>query len=173
MAKKTFNIYKTVDKDDVFVERMIDLNRRTKVGKSGRVFNFSALVVVGNGKGKIGIARGKAREATLAIKRGFEKAKRKLFFIKTNGDTVFHKIFSKFGATKIVILPASKGTGVISSCVLKPIFTAIGIKDVFAKCFGSKNHNNIINCVIKAFDEMIKNVESNSIRRSFLTKKNK
>ena len=164
--------YEAVEKTDVFLEKLIIVKRNSKVAKGGRVFGFSALTVVGDKNGRVGVGRGKAKEVPFAIQKAMENARRNLVFIKLNGNTIFHRISVKYCATKIVMLPASEGTGLISSFVMRSVFEAVGIKNIFAKCFGSKNPNNLVNCVMKGLLEMVKNIESHSVRMSYL-KKNK
>lgn len=162
--------YELTDKTDVFLEKLIMVKRNSKVTKGGRVFGFSALAVVGDKNGKVGIGRGKAKEVPVAIQKAMENAKRKLIFIKLNNGTIYHKISVKYCATKVVMLPASDGTGIISSFIMRSVFEAVGIRNVFAKCFGSKNTNNLVNCVIKGLLDMVRTVESNSIRKSSFKK---
>ncbi len=160
------------EKTDGFFEKLIIVSRNAKVVKGGRVFGFSALSVVGNRNGNVGIGRGKAKEVPLAIQKSVDNAKRKMVFINIRKGTIYHKICVKYCATKLVMFPASEGTGIISSFIMRPIFEAIGIKSIFAKCFGSKNPNNIANAVIKGLSEMTEKIKSNSLRESYL-KKNK
>ena len=164
--------YEASEKNDVFLEKLIIVKRNSKVAKGGRVFGFSALTVVGDKNGRVGIGRGKAKEVPFAIQKAMESARKNLVFIKLNGNTIFHQINVKFCSTKVVMLPASEGTGIISSFVMRSVFEAVGIKNIFAKCFGSKNPNNLVNCVMKGLLEMVHNIESHSVRLSCL-KKNK
>ena len=164
--------YETTEKNDTFLEKLIIVKRNSKVTKGGRVFGFSALTVVGDKNGKVGIGRGKAKEVPFAIQKAMENARKNLIFIKLNNGTIYHKISMKYCATKIIMLPASEGTGIISSFIIRSVFEAVGIKNVFAKCFGSKNPNNLVNCVIKGLLYMMKHIESNSIRSTYLKKIN-
>lgn len=171
MSNFTPESYENVEKNDTFLEKLIIVKRNSKVTKGGRVFGFSALTVVGDKKGKVGIGRGKAKEVPFAIQKAMENAKKNLISIKLNNGTIYHKISAKYCATKIVLLPASEGTGIISSFIIRSVFEAVGIKNIFAKCFGSKNPNNLVNCVITGLLKMMKNIESSSARSTYLKKK--
>lgn len=160
-----------VQKSDGLLEKLIVVRRTSKVSKGGRVFGFSALTVVGDKNGKFGIGRGKAKEVPFAIQKAMESARRNLIYVKLDGDTIYHTVKAKFCSTKIIMIPASKGTGIIASFVMRSIFEAVGIKNVFAKCFGSKNPNNISRCAIKCLLSMATDVEARAIRQSFLLKK--
>lgn len=159
-----------VQKTDGLLEKLIIVRRTSKVSKGGRVFGFSALTVVGDRNGSFGVGRGKAKEVPFAIQKAMENARKNLVFVKLNGDTIYHSVKAKFCSTKIVMLPASKGTGIIASFVMRSIFEAVGVKNVFAKCFGSKNPNNIAKCAIKCLLAMVEHVEANSIRKSFINR---
>lgn len=160
-----------VQRADGLLEKLIIVRRNSKVSKGGRAFGFSALTVVGDKNGKVGIGRGKAKEVSFAIQKAMENARRNLISIKINDDTIYHCVRAKFCSTKIVMLPASKGTGIIASFVMRSIFEAAGIKNIFAKCFGSKNPNNIARCAIKCLVNMSRDVEASLARYSFYNKK--
>lgn len=159
-----------IQKTDGLLEKLIVVKRTSKVSKGGRIFGFSALTVVGDKNGKFGIGRGKAKEVPFAIQKAMENARKNLVSIKLDGDTICHSIKGKFCATKMIMLPASKGTGIIASFVMRSIFEALGVKNVFAKCFGSKNPNNIARCAIKCLLNMGKDAEARSVRYSLLNK---
>ena len=127
----------------------------TKVTKGGKKLSFSALVVVGNAKGSVGFALGRANEVADAIRKGFSKAKKELFSIPLEGSTIPHEIIGKFGAAKVLLRPASEGTGIIAAGPVRAICEACGIKDILSKCLKS---NNPIN-VIKATVEGLKNLK--------------
>ncbi|HFL8824208.1 MAG TPA: 30S ribosomal protein S5 [Candidatus Azoamicus sp. OHIO1] len=152
-------------KTDVYLEKLIVVRRNSKVAKGGRVFGFSALTVVGDRNGKVGIGRGKAKEVPFAIQKSMENAKANLVNVVINGSTIYHKILVKYCATKIVMLPASDGTGIIASSVMRSVFEAIGIKNVFAKCFGSKNPNNVVRAMLVGLLRMAENIKASSVRR--------
>jgi small subunit ribosomal protein S5 len=159
-----------IQKSDGLLEKLILVKRNSKVSKGGRVFGFSALTVVGDKNGRFGVGRGKAKEVPFAIQKAMENARRNLVYVKLDGDTIYHAVKAKFCSTQVLMLPASKGTGIISSFVIRSIFEAVGIKNVFAKCFGSKNPNNIARCAIKCLLSISNSVEASSIRQSLLDK---
>ena len=165
--------YELTEKSDVLTEKLIMVKRNSKVCKGGRVFGFSALTVVGDKNGKIGIGRGKAKEVPFAIQKAMENAKKNIINIKLNNGTIFHKITEKYCSTKIIMLPCSEGTGLISSFVMRSIFEAIGIKNILAKCFGSKNPNNLVNCVIKGLFKMTESIEAHDVRKKNIKKEKK
>jgi len=158
-------------KVDAYFEKLIVVKRNAKVAKGGRVFGFSALTVVGDKNGKVGIGRGKAKEVPFAIQKAMEAAKRNLVNIYLNNNTIHHSITVKYCTTKIVMFPASEGTGIIASSVMRSVFEAVGIKNVLSKCFGSKNPNNVIRAVIKGLLSMVDNIDSNSVRKKELGRK--
>lgn len=157
--------YEPSEKSDNLFEKLIIVKRNSKVTKGGRIFGFSAITVVGDKNGKVGIGRGKAKEVPFAIQKAMENARKNIVFIKLNKNTIYHKIATKYCATKLVLLPASDGTGIISSYAIRSIFEIAGIKNIFAKCFGSKNPDNLVKCVIKALLEIERNIESNFNRK--------
>ncbi|MFR0367870.1 30S ribosomal protein S5 [Candidatus Phytoplasma palmae] len=145
-------------KKNIFEEKVIQIKRITKVVKGGRRFRFSALVVVGNKKGKVGFATGKAQEILEAIKKALEKAKKQLIDVQlAQGSTIFHEIIGVFGSTKIILKPASAGKGIIAGGkAARTIFELAGINDILAKSFGSRNSIN----VLKAVENGLKKIRS-------------
>lgn len=141
-------------KGDGFLEKLISVSRNAKVVKGGRIFSFAALVVVGDGKGRVGIGRGKAREVPVAIQKAMEAARRSLVKIELNGTTLYHPIVSNHGASKVVMLPASEGTGIIAGSSMRAIFEVIGIQNVLSKCIGSTNPVNVVLATIKGLTNM-------------------
>lgn len=140
-------------------EEVIFINRVAKVVKGGRRFSFSALVVVGDEKGSIGLGFGKANEVTLAIKKGTEMAKRNLRkFTLVNGHTFSHEVIGSFGKSKVLIKPAKLGTGIIAGGTVRFIMEACGTKDVLTKCYGSKSPINIAYATLNGL-ERIKKLE--------------
>lgn len=164
--------YEIIEKSDEMLEKLIMVKRNSKVSKGGRIFGFSALTVVGDKNGKVGIGRGKAKEVPFAIQKAMDNAKKNIINIKLNNGTIFHKITAKYCATKIIMIPGAEGTGIISSFVIRSIFEALGIKNILTKTFGSKNPNNLVNCVIKGLNKMSESVEANTIRKKFKNKDN-
>lgn len=130
-------------------ERLIEVRRTAKVVKGGRIFGFSALTVVGNKQGRVGVGRGKAREVPEAIRKAMENAKRNLITIPMKNDTLFHTIISEHGASKVLMKPASEGTGLIAGGAMRAIFEVAGINNVLAKCYGSTNPVNVVRATMK------------------------
>jgi small subunit ribosomal protein S5 len=141
-------------KGDGFLEKLISVSRNAKVVKGGRIFSFAALVVVGDGKGRVGIGRGKAREVPVAIQKAMEAARRSLVKIDLNGTTLYHPVVSNHGASKVVMLPASEGTGIIAGSSMRAIFEVIGVQNVLSKCIGSTNPVNVVLATIKGLTNM-------------------
>ncbi|HEX6946659.1 MAG TPA: 30S ribosomal protein S5 [Acidimicrobiia bacterium] len=131
-------------------ERVIQINRVAKVVKGGRRFSFAALVVVGDGKGRVGIGYGKAREVPAAIQKAFEIARREMVEVPMAGSTVVHEVLGTHGASKVIIKPASPGTGVIAGGAVRQILEAAGIRDALAKSLGSPTHINVAKAAMDA-----------------------
>ncbi|MDR1561279.1 MAG: 30S ribosomal protein S5 [Holosporaceae bacterium] len=134
-----------------YVEKLVAINRVAKVVKGGKRFSFSALVVVGDGKGRVGYANGKAREAADAVKKASERAKRSMIKIPMReGRTLHHDSFGKFGAGKVILRSAVSGTGIIAGGAMRSVFEALGIQDVVSKCLGSTNPHNMVRATFNA-----------------------
>jgi len=139
-----------MDKSDL-IEKLVRINRITKVVKGGRRFGFSALVVVGNGEGKIGIAHAKSKQVPDAIKKANETARRNMIHISLKeGRTIHHDIYSKNGSGKVILRSAPKGTGIIAGGPIRAICEVLGIKDIVAKSLGSANPHNVIRACLNA-----------------------
>ena len=138
----------TEARGDDLQEKLINIRRVAKVVKGGRIFGFSALTVVGDGKGRIGIGRGKAREVPVAVQKAMESARRNMVKIDLNGTSLFHDIVGEHGAAKVVMKPASKGTGIIAGGAMRAVFEVAGVEDVLAKCIGSRNPVNMVRATV-------------------------
>ena len=151
MAK--FNKVKTTN-DLELQDRLVAINRVTKVTKGGRAFSFAAIVVVGNGDGVIGWGLGKANEVTAAIAKGVEAAKKNLIKVPVHKGTIPHEVVAKFGGSRIFIKPASEGTGVKAGGAMRAVLESVGITDVLAKSKGSSNPHNLVKATIEALGEL-------------------
>lgn len=149
MAIKNININSEELKD-----RLVAINRVTKVTKGGRTFTFSAIVVVGNENGLIGWGLGKAGEVTAAIAKGVEAAKKNLVKVPVLNGTVPHEVYAKFGGARVLVMPASEGTGVVAGGAMRAVFESVGITDVLAKSKGSSNPHNLVKATIAALAEL-------------------
>ncbi|MDB4040176.1 30S ribosomal protein S5 [Methylophilaceae bacterium] len=129
-------------------EKMINVNRVTKVVKGGRIMSFAALAVVGDGDGAVGMGKGKAREVPLAVQKAMEEAKRGMVKVDLNNGTLHHSVIGIHGAAKVLIQPASEGTGIIAGGAMRAIFEVMGITDVTAKCIGSANAYNVVRATL-------------------------
>jgi small subunit ribosomal protein S5 len=129
-------------------EKMIAVNRVTKVVKGGRIMSFAALTVVGDGDGAIGMGKGKAREVPLAVQKAMDEAKKGMLNVNLNNGTLFHAVTGKHGAAKVFIQPASEGTGIIAGGAMRAIFEVMGVTDVLAKCIGSANPYNVVRATL-------------------------
>ena len=135
-------------------DRLVAINRTTKVTKGGRTFTFAAIVVVGDGKGVIGHGLGKAGEVTTAIAKGIEAAKKNLVMVPVVKETVPRGLNAHFGGAEVTILPASEGTGVVAGGAMRAVLDSVGVKDVLAKSKGSSNPHNLVKATIEALKGM-------------------
>lgn len=135
-------------------EKLIQVNRVAKVVKGGRIFGFTALTAVGDGNGRIGFGRGKAREVPLAIQKAMEAARRNMITVSLDGHTLQYPIKAKHGASKIYMQPASEGTGVIAGGAMRAILELAGVQNVLAKCYGSTNPVNVVRATFNGLRDM-------------------
>ena len=140
--------------DDGMREKMISINRVTKVVKGGRILGFAALTVVGDGDGRVGMGKGKSREVPVAVQKAMEEARRKLVKISLKNGTVHHTVVGQHGASSVMIQPAPEGTGVIAGGAMRAVFDVMGVTNIVCKSHGSNNPYNIVRATINGLQKM-------------------
>ncbi|MYM65159.1 30S ribosomal protein S5 [Pseudomaricurvus sp. HS19] len=140
--------------DEGFQEKLVQVNRVAKTVKGGRIFTFTALTVIGDGNGRVGFGRGKAREVPAAIQKAMEAARRNMIQVELNGDTIQYPTKGRHGGSKVFMQPASQGTGVIAGGAMRSVFEMAGVQNVLAKCYGSTNPVNVVRATFQALKEM-------------------
>jgi len=145
---------KQKDNNEGLQEKLVQVNRVAKVVKGGRIFGFTALTVVGDGNGKVGFGRGKAREVPVAIQKAMENARRNMISVQLSGNTIQYPIKANHGASKIYMQPASEGTGVIAGGAMRAVLEIAGVQNVLAKCYGNTNPVNVVRATFKALENM-------------------
>ena len=148
-----FDKFQEEDKDQL-IDKVVYINRVAKVVKGGKRFRFSALVVVGDGNGKVGHGLGKAKEVAVSIRKGVEAAKKAMVDVPIIKGTIPHAITGEFGSSKVYVKPAPEGTGIIAGNAVRAVMEAAGYKNVVAKTLGSRNHNNVIRATLDALERM-------------------
>lgn len=141
-------------KMDGLKEKMVSVNRVTKVVKGGRILGFAALTVVGDGNGSIGMGKGKSREVPVAVQKAIEEARQKMIKVNLSDGTLHHAVIGEHGAAKVYMQPASEGTGIIAGGPMRAIFEVMGIHNILAKCIGSTNPYNIVRATINGLSKV-------------------
>ena len=139
---------------DTLEEKLVQVNRVAKVVKGGRIFGFTALTVVGDGNGRVGFGRGKAKEVPIAIQKAMEDARRSLVDVELNGSTLWYPVKAKHGSANVYMQPASEGTGIIAGGAMRAVLELAGVQNVLAKCYGSTNPVNVVRATINALRSM-------------------
>ncbi len=147
------NVESTQNSDGL-QEKLITVNRVAKVVKGGRQFGFTALTVVGDGNGRVGLGYGKAREFPMAIQKAMDKARKNMRSVPLNGVTLQYPITAEHGTARVFMQPASEGTGIIAGGAMRAVFDVVGVKDVLAKCIGSRNPINVVRATIRGLSAM-------------------
>jgi small subunit ribosomal protein S5 len=154
------------ERESQFIDHVVNINRVTKVVKGGKNFSFSALVVVGDGNGKVGFGTGKAREVPQAIRKATEAARRVMISVRRQGTTIPHEVIGHFGAGRVLLRPASPGTGVIAGGAVRAIAEAAGIADVLTKSLGTTNPHNLVRATFEALEQLTTHEEAAQLRRA-------
>lgn len=141
-------------KSDGLIEKLVAVSRNAKVVKGGRIFSFSALTVVGDGKGRFGFGRGKAREVPVAIQKAMESARKNMIYIELNGTTLWHEIVGRHGSTRVFMKPASEGTGIIAGGAMRAVFEVLGVHNVLAKTIGASTPANVVRATVDGLTRM-------------------
>ena len=145
---------KTDKQIDDLIEKLVAVNRVAKVVKGGRQFGFAAITVVGDGNGKIGMGYGKAKEVPLAIQKAMQAARKNLHQVSINKETIYYETTGRHGASKVYMQPAADGTGIIAGGAMRAVFECVGIRNILAKSYGSRNPINLVRATINALDSM-------------------
>ncbi|VAW66124.1 SSU ribosomal protein S5p (S2e) [hydrothermal vent metagenome] len=142
------------EKSDDFIEKLVTVNRVAKVVKGGRQFGFTALTVVGDGKGTVGLGYGKAKEVPAAIQKAMDKARKNMRKVHLKDETLQHAVVGEHGAANVYMQPASEGTGIIAGGAMRAVFEAVGVKNVLAKINGTRNPINVVRATINGLEMM-------------------
>ena len=148
MAKAQGKTQQPEERGDGLIEKMISINRVTKVVKGGRIMGFAALTVVGDGDGRIGMGKGKSKEVPVAVQKAMDESRRKMVKISLKNGTLHHAVIGRHGAAKVFMQPASEGTGIIAGGAMRAVFEAVGVHNILAKCIGSSNPYNVVRATL-------------------------
>ncbi|WP_300087918.1 30S ribosomal protein S5 [uncultured Nitrosomonas sp.] len=154
MAKPSTNKLPDDPKTDGLKEKMISVNRVTKVVKGGRILGFAALTVVGDGKGSVGMGKGKSREVPVAVQKAMDEARHHLLKVNLINGTLHHSVIGRHGSAKVYMQPASEGTGIIAGGAMRAIFEVVGVRNILAKCLGSTNPYNIVRATLDGLSKI-------------------
>ncbi|MDH4284294.1 MAG: 30S ribosomal protein S5 [Gallionellaceae bacterium] len=154
MVKAQAKVQQAEERGDGLIEKMISINRVTKVVKGGRILGFAALTVVGDGDGRIGMGKGKAKEVPVAVQKAMDEARRKMVKINLKSGTLHHTVIGTHGAAKVYMQPASDGTGIIAGGAMRAVFEAVGVHNILAKCIGSSNPYNVVRATINGLQAL-------------------
>ena len=154
MAKAQGKMQQPEDRGDGMIEKMISINRVTKVVKGGRIMGFAALTVVGDGDGRIGMGKGKSKEVPVAVQKAMEESRHKMIKVSLKNGTLHHAVIGRHGAAKVYMQPASEGTGIIAGGAMRAVFEAVGVHNILAKCIGSSNPYNVVRATLNGLQAL-------------------
>lgn len=142
------------DRGDGMIEKMISVNRVTKVVKGGRIMGFAALTIVGDGDGRVGMGKGKSKEVPVAVQKAMEESRRRMVKVNLKNGTLHHAVIGRHGAAKVYMQPASEGTGIIAGGAMRAVFEAVGVHNILAKCIGSSNPYNVVRATLNGLQAL-------------------